>query len=161
MYSYRISKYKPNLRDNNDNYTDLEEWTCFSEVGEKLSMDEYLDAEQRYIDAIMIFMDEMNIDGLFIDRLELYSEEIAVQNAKEFISKLWVGKKVNKLEIQGIARLTLRNAVWCKLRLRNQFFVHFGYDYYMFIGASDSCTQALEKIKSMGLYVEAYDSSYL
>ncbi len=161
MYSWRITKYNPAKRNESGHYTDLDEWTCFSEIGKKLTMDEYLDIEKRYIDAIMIVMDEMNIDSLFIESLELYPEEITVQDAREFISKLWVGKKINKLEIQGIAQLTLRNAVWCKLRLRNRFFVHFGYDYYMFIGVSDSCSKALEKIKSIGLYVEDYDSPYL
>jgi len=161
VYSWRVTKYNPAKRDEKGHYTDSDEWTCFSEVGKKINMDEYLDVEKRYVDAIMIFMDGMNIDSLFIESLELYSEEITVQDVRKFISKLWVGKKINKLEIQDIARLTLRNAVWCKLRLRNQFFVHFGYDYYMFVGASKNCTKALKKIRSIGLYVEDYDSPYL
>ncbi|MFD1169946.1 hypothetical protein [Oceanobacillus caeni] len=56
--------------------------------------------------------------------------------------------------------LTLRNIIWCKLGYKNQFFVHFGYDYYMYIGASRQCTKAINAVTRSGLFVEKFDTPY-
>lgn len=39
-------------------------------------------------------------------------------------------------------------------------YVHFGHDYYMFIGSSTSCPLALKNIEKMGLFVEDFESPY-
>lgn len=48
MYSYRIVKY---------DYTNLNklqsEWTSFSDIGESVSLEEYLTTEKQYIDVIL------------------------------------------------------------------------------------------------------------
>lgn len=41
-------------------------------------------------------------------------------------------------------------------------FVHFGYDYYMYIGSSKELPQDLRnKIENLGLFVENFESPYL
>ncbi|MED4298868.1 hypothetical protein P4678_30250 [Priestia megaterium] len=55
-------------------------------------MDEYLKVEKKYINAVVTFMNEMNINKLYIKGLEQWSEDIEAQNATEFISKLWIGQ---------------------------------------------------------------------
>ncbi|TJZ32326.1 hypothetical protein FA002_24455 [Priestia megaterium] len=124
-------------------------------------MDEYLKVEKKYINAVVTFMNEMNINKLYIKGLEQWSEDIEAQNATEFISKLWIGQWISIQEIKELVKLTLRNAVWCKLELKNQFFVHFGYDYYMYIGTSHECSNAFKKVALTGLHVEMVDSPYL
>ncbi|MED4280037.1 hypothetical protein [Priestia megaterium] len=124
-------------------------------------MDEYLKVEKKYINAVVTFMNEMNINKLYIKGLEQWSEDIEVQNATEFISKLWIGQWISIQEVKELVKLTLRNAVWCKLELKNQFFVHFGYDYYMYIGTSHECSNAFKKVVLTGLHVEMVDSPYL
>lgn len=47
LNSWRITKYDPLNRDADGIYLDLEEWTCFSEVGTKVSMAEYEVTEKK------------------------------------------------------------------------------------------------------------------
>ena len=75
------------------------------------------------------------------------------QSANEFLSKIWIGKAVAVQEVRKLAKLTLRNAIWCKLGYKNQFFIHFQYDYYMYIGASEECVKAKEIVKETGLFM--------
>lgn len=161
MYSWRVTKYDPANRDANGSYLDDEEWTCFSEVGTKLGLEEYLEIEDKYLNAIMIFMTEMRLNGAYVTALEYWPDEDENQNVKAFLSKISNGKYITVQEVKELAKLTLRNVVWCELEFKNQFFVHFGYDYYMFIGASKDCTEAIEVVTQSGLFVERFDSPYL
>ena len=161
MNSWRITKYDPLNRDVDGSYLDLEEWTCFSEVGTKVSMEEYQKQEEKYVHAITTFMAEMGLNRVYVIALEQWSDEVRNQSANEFLSKIWIGKAVAVQEVRKLAKLTLRNAIWCKLGYKNQFFVHFGYDYYMYIGASNECAKAKEVVKETGLFIEDFKSPYL
>lgn len=143
MYSWRVTKYDPLNRDVDGNYLNHEEWTEFSDVGTKVSIEEYLKTEQNYINAISSFMDEIGLDRVYVIALEQWSDEVRNQHDKEFLSKIWIEKAVNIQEVRELAKLTLRNAIWCKLGYKKQFFVHFGYDYYMYIGADRECMKAI------------------
>ena len=79
-------------------------------------------------------MAEMGLNRVYVMALEQWSDDVGTQNANEFLSKIWRGKAVTAQEVRALAKLTLRNAIWCKLGFKKQFFVHFGYDYYMYIG---------------------------
>jgi len=160
LYSWRVTKYDPLKRDVEGNYLDHEEWTDFSDVGTKVSIEEYLKKEQNYINAIRSFMDEIGLDRVYINALEQWSDEVRNQQAKEFLSKIWIGKLVTIQEIQELAKLTLRNAIWCKLGFKKQFFVHFGEDYYMYIGASRDCKKAIDAATKSGLFVEKFNTPY-
>ena len=70
MYSWRITKYDPLKRDADGSYLDLEEWTCFSEVGTKVSMEEYQKQEEKYVHAITTFMAEMGLNRVYVIALE-------------------------------------------------------------------------------------------
>ena len=106
-------------------------------------------------------MAEMGLNRVYVIALEQWSDEVRNQNANEFLSKIWIGKAVTVQEVRELAKLTLRNAIWCKLGFKKQFFVHFGYDYYMYIGASEDCTKAKEVVKETGLFIEDFKSPYL
>ena len=160
MYSWRVTKYDPLNREADGSYLNYEEWTCFSEVGTKVSIDEYLKTEQNYKNAIRSFMAEMGLDRAYVIALEQWSDEVINQKADAFLSKIRIGKAITVQEVQELAKLTLRNAIWCKLGFKKQFFVHFGYDYYMYIGASRDCTKAIDTVTRSGLFVERFDSSY-
>ncbi|RYI28355.1 hypothetical protein EVU96_14370 [Bacillus infantis] len=117
--------------------------------------------ETNYIQAITAFMDEAGVDRLYVNALEMWTEAAAVQEKLLFLSDIWIGKAVRKEEITEMERLTLREAVWCKLSFRKEFFVHFGYDYYMFIGTNKDCPQARRNVLEAGLFVEEFRSPYL
>ncbi|MDQ6600772.1 hypothetical protein [Bacillus salipaludis] len=161
MFSWRITKYNPKNRDEEGSYLDNEEWTCFSEVGTKVSEEDYLRTESNYINAITTFMDELGIKKLYLNDLEIWSDEVQNQNASPFLTKMWVGKSVSTQEIKELAKLTLRNVIWCKLSYKNKFFVHFGYDYYMYIGTNMDSLNVRQKIEDTGLYIEEFKSPYL
>lgn len=76
-------------------------------------------------------------------------------------SSISLNQELSLQEIKEIARLSLREVVWCKLTLQETFFVHFGYDYYMYIGAYKDCPKALIKTRKSGLFVENFISPYL
>jgi hypothetical protein len=158
VYSWRITKYDPVKRDDEGSYHDHEEWTCFSEVGTKVSIDGYVKTEQKYLDAISSFMDEIGLNMANVKALEQWSDED--ENPNPFLSEIQIGKVLNVQEIHELARLTVRNEVWCKLAYEDQFFVHFGYDYYMYIGAYKNCTKVIGSVTNSGLFVEEFDSPY-
>ncbi|MDQ0216681.1 hypothetical protein J2S13_003155 [Oikeobacillus pervagus] len=161
MFSWRITKNDPVNRDVDGSYLNHEEWTCFSEVGTKVSMEEYQITEEKYLNAITTFMDEMGLNRVYVNALEQWSDEVRNQNDNEFLSKIWIGKAVTVQEVRELAKLTLRNAIWCKLGFKKQFFVHFGYDYYMYIGARKECMKSNDAVIKSGLFIESFDSPYL
>ena len=79
LNSWRITKYDPLNRDADGIYLDLEEWTCFSEVGTKVSIEEYEKQEEKYIHAITTFMAEMGLNRVYIIALEQWSDEVRNQ----------------------------------------------------------------------------------
>ncbi|WHY94597.1 hypothetical protein QNK12_14495 [Neobacillus cucumis] len=160
LYSWRVTKYNPLHRDVNGSYKNQDEWTSYSEIGSKVSEEEYLKTEENYIIAIFSFMNEMNLDKMYLNALELNFDEVEKQNAPEFMSKMWLGKGVSKQEIKELVKLTLREAIWCKLSYKKEFFVHFGYDYYMYIGAINDCPKARVKVEMSELFVEESNSPY-
>jgi hypothetical protein len=155
MYSWRITKYDPLNRDQDGRYKDDKEWTSFWDIDTEVDKKEYLETEQKYIDAIIYFMEELEIEGLYLSDLE--GEKEAIENIKP----LNLNQELRIQEVTEIARLTLREVIWCKLTLRQKFFVHFGYDYYMYIGAYKDCPKARKKTEKSGLFVETYTSPYL
>ena len=161
MFSWRITKYNPKNRDEKGYYLDDKEWTCFSEVGTKVTKEDYLRTESNYINAITTFMEELGIKKLYLNGLEVWSDQVENHDAASFLSKMWVGKQISTQEIRELAKLTLRNVIWCKLSHKNKFFVHFGYDYYMYIGTYMDSPIVRQKIETTGLYVEEFKSPYL
>ena len=86
MFNWRITKYNPLLRDELGNYT-KNEWTSFSDIGKSYEdrtfiSDDYLRIENKYINAILWFMDCMQISRMKITCLEKWdiSESCALSS---------------------------------------------------------------------------------
>jgi hypothetical protein len=77
------------------------------------------------------------------------------------IEKLSEGQKVTSKELGAIMRLLLREILWCKLENPKKFFIHVGWDYYMYIGCFKDLPAAAEKTNASGLYIENFASPYL
>ena len=67
---------------------------------------------------------------------------------------------IPKHDVVPITRFALRQIIWCKL-LCDQMFVHFGDDYYMFIGSEKELENEIEAIRNNGLFVEEMKSPYM
>jgi|SRR3990172_864955 len=163
MVAWRITKYDPKCRDNRGAYL-RNEWTFYYDLGKSFDgkefrINEYLKIENAYIHAIVLFMECLNVNSLKITDLEqsgIRPEKILAMGGFDCITN---NGYVAKDQIAALVKLILRNVIWCKLE-SNGMYVHFAYDYYMYIGSEKLCESALKKIERMELYVEKYESPY-
>jgi hypothetical protein len=169
MFYWRITKYNPKNRDTRVAYL-INEWTAYSDInkifdGKSLNYSEYLAVENAYINAINLFMVCNSLTELPVDYLEkkrkLYQDPNLSPMMIKMFSQIKSGISFNKNEIEIIARLVLREQLWCKLGTENTMFVHFGYDYYMYIGSAKKCVKTIQQIQQSGLFVEEFISPYL
>ncbi|MEO3814390.1 RNA-binding protein [Sphaerisporangium sp. B11E5] len=59
-----------------------------------------------------------------------------------------------------LVRVMLRdNGAWCRLEAEDQFFVHVGYDQYVYVGSASSCPHAVTLTHQRGLFAEPIDQS--
>lgn len=152
MKSYRITKYDPVYRENTGGYT-KNEWTSFADIGdsfdgEVLTEMEYQKVETRYLDVIKSVFAESQ------------QKEVVIIHLDNYKKLPWKNKqKINLLEVETFSRDCLREQCWGKLKGR-RFFVHFGYDYYMYIG-TDLPKEKVEKIaRDNNLFCEEFSSPY-
>ncbi len=171
MEHFRITKYN-HEKFGTSEY--LNDWTSVSDVGKTfggkiLTPDIYIETENKYINLLCEFMKENNVSAFNICDLEAYnvdesldrinSHDVFVpEGAKELISSISKTKKIKGVEnISILARLTLREVLWCKLE-HPQMFVHFGYDFYMYVG----CKKKIDENRYIeGMYIEPFESPYL
>ena len=155
LHQYRITKYDPKFRDDRGAYT-KGDWTSFSDVGGKfggviLSKEEYLHTESAYIGVAMRFLVEDNVPALYARDVENRF------NSGHAPAK---GSLISNNQLPAICRAVLREEFWCKLEAGGRF-LHFGYDYYMYIGVKRRCEASIEAAHKLGLYVEQFDSPHL
>lgn len=175
MFSYRVTKYNPALRDSTGAYQ-KDEWISFSDIGKtfegiELLTDEYLDIEALYISAIQSFMNIMNLSSLNVFHLEkerysltkhdqkyqnLYPEEMIA-----IVESIQNGNTLEGAELENFCKLCLRSQIWGVLESSSKMFVHFGYDYYMYIGAAEISEEVIKQVRNSGLFVELFESPYL
>ncbi|MFJ7738370.1 hypothetical protein ACIQ2D_18805 [Lysinibacillus sp. NPDC097287] len=160
MFSWRVTKYNPELRNEDGSYINQDEWTSISDVGTKVSEKEYLKVESIYLDAIEAFLREIGVDKVSIEALELHILEEQEPSVHSFLSKLEIGIELTTSEIRELSKWVLREVIWCKLSVQNQCFIHFGYDYYLYIGANRNCPNAIKEVEQLGLYVEVFQTPY-
>jgi hypothetical protein len=167
-YCWRITKYDPKKRNSQGCFLE-DTWISYSDIGSlyhggRLTYDEYVRVENLYINAIVEFMKCLNVSHLQVKSLENHdriSEDPSVDRAEVmFVNALKENASLSLEQVKMASKLILREYFWCKLISKHKMFVHFGYDYYMFIGSRLECKGALQKIRESGLYVEEFQSPY-
>lgn len=165
MKQYRITKYNPMYRDIEGIYS-IDEWTSISDIGKlygsrEFSLPEYLKVESKYIEAIALFMKCNDLNSFVISEVEKYSDEMEQNSAnmESIYHNIKEGDLLNIAEIPNICRLLLREYMWGKFAAPTMF-VHFGQDYYMYIGVTKECENVIDRIIEMGLFVEEFESPY-
>jgi hypothetical protein len=151
-HQFRITKYDPALRNAAGHYV-RPEWTSFSDVGRDfggvvLAMPEYERVESAYLDAAFAFLREANEPRLRVRGLE---------NAAQSDSA--PAEELEGERLRAAFRAVLREEFWCRFESPSAF-VHFGWDYYMYVGVRDECGEAQARARALGLYVEDYPSPY-
>lgn len=165
-FSWRITKYNPKYRDDQDRFT-KDEWTSIYDIGKffsrkELTVEEYLKIEDLYIDAIFYFIKYLGVSTLEVNGLEKWSDNIEILDFNQLYTEemyneyetIKEGDMITLQSIGNLCRLILRENIWCYLKNNLSIVIYFGYDYYMYIGTSVACDKAIEKVICSGLYVE-------
>jgi hypothetical protein len=152
---YRVTKYNPAFRDQSGAYTKVE-WTSFTQIGqtfsgELLTSDEYERVEEAYVQAALSFLRE---SGLFSMRVA------GLENPRKQPLDLQNDGVLPLERIGEIIRRILREEFWCRLE-GSEGFIHFGWDYYMYICVPHPCPTARARAAELGLYVEEFASPVL
>jgi len=146
--SLRITKYHG--YDVEGNLTSPEnEWTSYFDVGNKVSLEDYILVEDEYINFVISLCYLFSVEKLTVSELEIF-DEAGLLKYPESVA-------INELPL--LIRDVLREKIWCKL-LSDDLEVHFGYDFYMYVVCPLSCDFIKSKIKT-SLNVEAFQSPYL
>lgn len=156
MYQYRVTKYDPQFRDSSGAYK-RDDWISVSDIGpppmESNSPQNATLLLNSYIEAALAFLTEAGLTCLAIKSLE---------NTRRYNNSaisLTEGHACSLLEIADIARLNLREVIWCKLE-GDDCFLHFGYDYYMYIGVPIVCQSSIDFASRRGLFIEPFESPH-
>jgi len=149
LKQYRITKYNPMYRVNGI-YT-KDEWTSMYDVGKMynekaFTFKEYLAVEKSYLNIIEKVLQELNV------------KRVGIKQGENMYSKLNNSLLRSREEVLLVARGCLREEFWCKLESKN-FFIHFGYDYYMYIGADIEEEHMFEIAHENGLFSELIQQS--
>ena len=148
---YRITKYNPANRINGVYMAD--EWTGISDIGKVfdgtvLSQEAYLKTEKAYIDCCIVLIEKAKISKLSIKQAEYYTKNVRFPS---IIS--------NMQEIRQVITACLREQCWLKL-VAKDFFIHFGYDYYMYVGSVLPKETVAETATKYALFCEEHPSPY-
>jgi hypothetical protein len=164
MFNYRVTKYNPAFRNEKGWYV-KDDWVSYREIGRKfndeiLTLDAYLEIENKYIQAIIQFMKCNDITSFQVTRIQRIFDPADDPNSTEEMINICNNIKnrsfVSGEKIEIICKLILRKYLWCLLRNDKNMEVRFSHDYYMFIVSKSACKKAIINIEKLGLFVEEY-----
>jgi len=156
-FEYRVTKYDPANRDPDGRYL-ADDWTDVTDVGHvfagnTLTREDYLRVETAYVQAARRFMEEAGVGSLAINDLEVHTASLGAD------LRVREGALVEGEALERVCRLALRSEIWCRLEAPGAF-IHFGWDYYMYLGVPRRCPRAEGRAGDDGLFVEPFASPY-
>lgn len=163
--AFRITKYNPCNRDSAGRYL-TSEWTSVSDVGKtcdghRVTLGEYLSAEDGYVAAVQALMGLADVQAVQVTALEgpasyAHLPERLIESSRAYRRVVREGKFLQGEHVGAAVRLALREVVWFRLQGDRGFYVHFGYDYYMYAGF-DGKIASLPQIPE-GMFLEEFES---
>ncbi|KFU80293.1 small subunit ribosomal protein S1 [Amycolatopsis lurida] len=159
-YVYRITKYDP---------ADRDEWGAYR-GSEDVSSD-HGPVEAAYLAAVTAFAEDTGVTRLTIRDPEVhgfvhFGAEPPVDGDglhglfPADLTGYHDGARITLDVGRELVRVMLRdNGAWCRLETEDRFFVHIGYDQYMYIGSEQPCGHAVTLTTASGLFVEPLDAS--
>jgi hypothetical protein len=153
---YRLTKYDPSLRDSTGAFTG-DDWTSVSDIGEtfdgvRLTLPAYLDIEARHLQVIASFLEESAVTAVTAQ---------GVDNAKGQ-GPIKVGQTFSPIEAIEVVRAMLRDEVWCRLQDGEHFYIHVGWDYYVYVGSDRPCDRSVKLARQLGLFIhQPFESPHL
>lgn len=165
MFAYRVTKYDPSKRDASGAFP-LEDWTSVSDVGRSIggkvvTKQQYLHAEDSYVEAVRKLLSHAGISSMRLEGLEVKTDGNDVRFSNDGLATICTQLHDNTLvagrELECVVRGCLREYIWCRLAGPRQSYVHFGYDYYMYVGLPES---ASAMVLPQGMFIEDVESPY-
>lgn len=166
MHEYRISKYDPSKRDPGGAYRG-DDWTSVSDIGRRfddgsLTANRYLAVERSYIGAIVEALRQARPTNLRVVEIEIHDDThvpLALRAASRRLLESIPHRSggVSVPDALRFAKATLRELAWGKVESSDGFYVHFGYDYYMYIGDR---RERLPNFRARDLFAEVFRSPY-
>lgn len=174
MFEYRITKYDQSQRDERGVYIGPSAWTCYSDVGQTfdgnvLTIEEYLRVESAYIDTAIKLFEESGLPYLRLTRVEAHEwlkEDLRSTGgllydqafeAIEFAEDAIVFPK----DMRTVLQMIFRGFTWASLEWRNKFYIHIGWDFYMYVGTNKSNGNKIDALNVGDLYADShYPSPY-
>jgi hypothetical protein len=166
MAGFRVTKYDPRKRDANGWFL-RDDWTAVSDVGRSfygvvLTTSQYMLVEDAYVESVRRFLRAARLKALRIDDLEAEVRSLGLQgpaeeNLERLLHSAHEGMWVEGSDLDATVRLCLRECLWCRLNGERGFYVHFGYDYYMYVGTEGNC---VAPPLPPGMYAEEFVSPY-
>lgn len=152
MFEYRITKYDPAIRTGGGRYT---EWTCFSDVGRvfdgsPLTRAAYEAVEAAYIAVAASFLREAGVASLAVRGLEYSGDAPRLHHEGDVLALD---------QAAALMAQVLRGVCWCRLESPRGF-VHFGWDFYMYVGVAPACPDSARRAAQAGLFVEEMRSPH-
>lgn len=152
-HQYRVTKFDPANRNEAGHYI-ADEWYLHSQVGDTfggvlLTEDEYLRTEGAYISTAVRFHADAGQPDIFA---------ISVEDNRRLGAPA-EGSLITVDQLPALCRAMIREDYWCRIEGRD-FFIHFGYDFYMYIGTCAATEQTLGFARSLGLFPEPFVSPY-
>ncbi|WP_040793638.1 hypothetical protein [Nocardia paucivorans] len=159
-FVYDVTKYDPADRDE-----------CGSYHGSENTLSDHGEVEAAYLTAARYFAEDTGVT-----RLEIRDPQVAgpinfgleapieghglhglfPPDLTGYHDGAWVPLDTG-LEL---VRVMLRdNGAWCRLEVEGRFFIHIGYDQYMYIGSDRPCTRAVQRTRALGLFPRPRESS--
>ena len=143
-----MTKYDPALRDEHGAYTG-NDWTMFDQIGETfgdvpLTLSTYLDVEARHLAAMASFLEENGTSVVIAEGVENHNRTFRVSE----------GARISQVEAIDAVRQMLRGEGWCRLADDDRFYIHAGWDYYLYIGTEHRCERSVALAESKGLFVD-------
>lgn len=151
MNEFRLSKYDPKNRI--DGLYLVSEWTSIHDIGKQfdagvLSYDQYKKVEQAYINCCITLFKKTGIKHLYIKSPEYYESRIRFPKSLD-----------SESDIRNVIMYCLQEKCWAKLEAEG-FFIHFGYDYYLYIGTELNISLVEQVARQYGLFCEIFLSPY-
>ncbi len=148
VHALRISRFQPGATQTPDSA-----WTSIGDVGQTfsegvLTLAEYERVEALYLNAVSLLLEDSEVRQLIVSDVQL------TPLASETARAIREGALVSASDALEICRLELRDEVSCRLEDDGRFYVHIGFDYYLYVGSKQVSAAAIEAIEQSGLFVE-------
>lgn len=140
MNEYRVTKYDPAHRDKRGRYL-RDDWTSMSDIATTpTSCAEYALVEDAYVAALCAFYEQAGAPSLAVLDLEARDKPAApaayLDDTRHRLAHVRRDRVNDRADLEQVIRLALREAIWCRLEQRPALFIHFGYDYYAYVGGA-------------------------